>query len=53
MLVELSVMEQRYHAVMEVVSGAPMRCRGTQIYSHLKAAASGEVRANVGRRETG
>jgi hypothetical protein len=26
MLVELSVMEQRYHAVMEVVSGAPVRC---------------------------
>src|SRR5205809_196433 len=25
MLVELSVMEQRYHAVMEVVSGAPVR----------------------------
>ncbi len=24
MLVELSVMEQRYHAVMEVVSGAPV-----------------------------
>lgn len=24
MLVELSVMEQRYHAVMEVISGAPV-----------------------------
>ena len=24
MLVELGVMEQRYHAVMEVVSGAPV-----------------------------
>jgi hypothetical protein len=24
MLVELSIMEQRYHAVMEVVSGAPV-----------------------------
>jgi hypothetical protein len=25
MLVELSIMEQRYHAVMEVVSGAQIR----------------------------
>ena len=30
MLVELSVMEQRYHAVMEVVSGALVATPGNQ-----------------------
>ena len=30
MLVALSVMEQRYHAVMEVVSGAPVATPATR-----------------------
>jgi hypothetical protein len=37
MLVELSVMEQRYHAVMEVVSGERPGMRGMQPHWHRVA----------------
>jgi hypothetical protein len=48
MLVELIVMEQRYHAVMEVVSGAPVSEVGRR-YGVSRRAVHGWLCAEIGR----
>jgi hypothetical protein len=47
MLVELSVMEQRYHAVMEVVSGAALRQGSLARYRCPCAVSSGASAGEV------